>query len=208
MTAAATSPDDVLKFWFGDIVDGWTSADKQQLWFGFNREDDAQLSARFGALVRQALDGKLTNWTDNPQHTTAYILLLDQMTRAIYRGDAKAFAGDAPALAACKDGIARGDDKKCPPVYRMFFYMPLEHSENLDAQNTCVAMFRNMAEEFPPLREKILRAVDATEQHRSIIQQFGRFPHRNAALGRKSTPEETAFLQKHAGFGQAPKARA
>ena len=197
-----TQADDFLSYWFGELADGWSIDDRQRLWFGSTIQDDVAIKERFGEVTRQALAGQLLAWLDTPEHTTAYIILLDQITRVLFRGTADAFIGDKAALSVCKSGIDAQIDLGLPPAYRMFFYMPLEHSERLEDQNLCVEYFDSMRRQFSNLSEVLEAAYTAVSEHRDIILKFGRFPHRNLALGRESTVEENEFLQQHKGFGQ------
>ena len=132
------------------------------------------------------------------------MILLDQFTRNIYRGDARAFAGDPQARELVKQGLATGLDKALTPIQRSFFYMPLEHSESLQDQDQCVALFEQLLEEVPQQGKAVIQSsLDFAIKHRDIIRQFGRFPHRNQAIGRSSTPEEQAYLNSGgARFGQ------
>jgi len=175
----------VLDFWFGS---GGIRAE----WFRKDPAFDAQIRERFGAWVDRAVAGELADWQASPQAALARIVLLDQFTRNIHRGSARAFAGDALALAAARAMVASGQDAMLPPVPRAFVYMPFEHAEDLAAQNEAVRLFTALAAQAPELDENL----DYARRHRAIIERFGRFPHRNAALGRPSTPEEAAFLQQ------------
>lgn len=172
-------PVEVLDYWVGEVgEDGW---------FAGGDDLDAAIGARFGDLWQAALAGGLEHWVDGPAATLAYLVLCDQMSRNMHRGKAEAFATDAQALAAARKALAEGWDLAAPEPERMFFYLPFEHSENPEDQTLAVAL---MAERLPldPAMELHARA------HQQIIRRFGRFPARNAALGRASTPDEAAFL--------------
>lgn len=187
--------DEVLKFWFGPLRDGFTSVDKSALWWGGSPENDNLISEQFGCRVRQALRGELDNWTQTPRGRLALIILLDQFTRTIYRGAAEAFSGDAKALQLCRDGLEAGHDQALEFVERTFFYMPLEHAENIDMQNLCLSCFEKMLLEVSGVHKlQVENWIDFASQHQEQIERFGRFPHRNDVLGRSSTPEELAFL--------------
>lgn len=197
----------VLDYWFGETdADGWPMEDRERLWFGADKADDDDMRRQFGDLIEQAVGGELNHWRDAPPSSMALILLTDQMSRATRRGRAAAFSGDAIALAACEQGLARGYDKKLPSGYLQFYYLPLEHSENINAQKRCVALYKRLQRDHPekPLAEAVRYAV----LHHDIIARFGRFPHRNAALERVSTEEEQAYLQANGTqtFGQRPNA--
>ncbi|MBE8158362.1 MAG: DUF924 domain-containing protein [Betaproteobacteria bacterium] len=202
MSAAKINPPDILAYWFGELdAGGRPVSPRHRLWFGFCAEDDEAMRARFGGAIRRALSGGLEKWRQTPEESLAYIILLDQMTRAVFRNTAAAFSGDARAFSACKNGIAWGDDLRLPAVHCMFFYMPLQHGENAAAQETSIQKFSELHARFP--EADLENARSFAGHHREIIQTFGRFPHRNAVLGRNSTAAELAYLQKHGGgFGQ------
>ena len=192
----------VLQYWFGDNdADFQTRA---RLWFGGIAADDEEMRQRFGDLIHRALGGGLEEWRQSPDGLMAYILLLDQMTRATFRGTAAAFAGDVLALAACKTAMKTKMDLQLPPLHCRFFYLPLEHSENMDDQQECVAAFVRLQTRFPNLQQEFVDSVKYARQHLEIIEQFGRFPHRNAILGRQSSTAEDNFLRNGGpSFGQS-----
>ncbi len=148
--------------------------------------------------------GELDHWKQTARGRLALIILLDQFSRNVYRGTAAAFAQDEAALALCTEGIELGQDRELEPCERTFFYMPLEHAEDAEAQALCVRKFREVAADAPaPWRDIFERNVDYANQHKEIVDRFGRFPHRNAVLGRASTPDEDAYLADDAPrFGQ------
>ena len=193
----------VFDFWFGEIKDGWTVENRSALWFGGRAEDDKEIIRRFGVSVKEALAEEHKGEHKTPTAALTDIILLDQMTRVVYRGMPQAFAGDVKALAFCKASIAQGMDKELPVVCRNFFYMPLEHSENLADQENCVDLFARLRDALPVRGKELDYAYDYAVKHRDIIAQFGRFPHRNAILGRASTAEEETYLATNAErFGQ------
>jgi len=196
--------DAILTYWFGEIDEGWTKEDKQRLWFGGKREDDDEMRRRFGDLIDAACEGTLAGWeTAGDNGNMALILLADQMTRATRRGTAAAFAGDATALSVCKNGIAAGTDKRFPPVWRIFYYLPLEHSENLSDQQTLIEILEEMVHRESRHSAKLNAMLNYAKMHHDIVAQFGRFPHRNAILGRESTAAEKTYLAgEHPSFGQ------
>jgi uncharacterized protein (DUF924 family) len=180
MTEPVTfAPADILAFWF--------SQDVKAKWFV--REDgfDAELRQRFGALLAKAKQGELAHWVESPDGALALVILLDQFSRNIYRGTPNAFTADEMALAAAKQAIAQGYDLRLTAEQRGFLYMPFEHSEALADQDRGVALFEALGSE---------ESLDYMRRHRDIIARFGRFPHRNAILGRSSTPEEIEFLKQ------------
>lgn len=183
---------DVLDFWFLPIgVKGHNT--QRPEWFRKDDAFDAQVRAQFGELVEQALQGGLRHWDDEgTQGTLARIVVLDQFTRNIHRGTPKAFAGDALALEAALALDDSGANQTLPPVQRLFAYLPFEHAESLSMQLRSVDLFdmlRSSATGFDS-------TFDYARRHYEIIRRFGRFPHRNAILGRASTAEEVEFLKQ------------
>jgi len=191
------TPTAVLEFWFGaDRAAALRDPARNRLWWRKNPATDADIRARFGAWVAAALAGRLHHWADEPGGLLALVLLADQFTRNIHRDTPAAFAGDAPALAWCRQGLAAGLGARLTAGERAFLYMPLEHSEILADQDECVARFEELAAGAAPAdRGALARMLDYARRHREVIARFGRFPHRNAILGRASTAEELAFLQ-------------
>jgi uncharacterized protein (DUF924 family) len=197
-------PRAVLDFWFGDgLALGWPSASRQTLWFGGGADQDAVIRRRFGPLVERALDQGLPDWQHTPTDRLALVILLDQFTRNIHRGRARAFAGDGLAQQLVQESRSLGHDLQLPTVGRVFFYMPLMHAEDRALQADCVACFTALHASAPPeLRETLAGNLHFANEHRDTVERFGRFPHRNAALGRTSTPEEAAFLEHGPRYGQ------
>jgi uncharacterized protein (DUF924 family) len=182
----------VLDFWFGPPDDpGHTRP--RAMWFTKDDAFDDQIRQRFGPLIDRALAGGIDGWPGDPLQplpALARILVLDQFTRNTLRGTARAFAGDAMALAAAEALVASGADRQLTGVQRQFAYLPFEHAEDLAQQHTAVRLFRQLEADEPALKDLALWA----QKHLDIVARFGRFPHRNAALGRTSTAEEAAFL--------------
>lgn len=203
MTSSLT-PESVLDFWLGDgIALGWPSQNMGKRWFTGGPELDAQIRQLFGAQVELALDGGLVDWEADPLHRLALVILLDQFPRNIFRGQARAFAGDARAQQLVSEALAQGLDEHLPWVGRMFLHMPLMHAEDLDLQEECVHCFTRLVAAVPAeLRATITGSLRFAEQHRDIIARLGRFPYRNAALGRSSTAQDIEFLQNGPRFGQ------
>lgn len=199
-------PDDVLGFWFGpEPTDPDALTARNGVWFGVDEAFDAQVRARFGRHLERAAAGALRRWKLSPRGTLALILTFDQFSRNIYRGLPDAYAHDARALALARDGVAMGIDADLAIMERAFFYMPFEHAEDPDAQAASVTNFRKLHAEAPPAWRKLTAvSLRHAEEHRELIRRFGRFPHRNLALDRASTPEEVAWLAAHRGaYGQA-----
>jgi uncharacterized protein (DUF924 family) len=190
---------EIHDFWFGELDEnGLCKTDRNALWFGADETTDALCRDRFGAALALALIGKLDAWQANDRDVVALVVLLDQFSRNIHRGAAQAFDGDPMALALAQDTIASDRHLRLPLIHRVFVYLPLEHSENLVLQNQCVALFEQLAKASGhPQFASFTRFAAA---HRDVIAQFGRFPHRNAVLGRQSSATELAYLEKHGGF--------
>jgi uncharacterized protein (DUF924 family) len=194
----------VLDYWFADgLPTGWPSQNMGAQWFAGGPALDALITERFGDLVRQAQAGGLEAWESPVQTRLALVILLDQYARNVYRGQAQAFAGDARAQQLVLQSLALGDDEALPTVGRVFFYMPLIHAESLALQTECLARFKGLHACAPPaLQAKLDGNLKAAQEHFDIVKRFGRFPHRNATLGRSSTPEEMDFLETGPRFGQ------
>lgn len=213
MTAPSPTPSganfvklykEVLTFWFGDILESdWPTDNRSTLWFGGGAEQDRLIADRFGDLVEQGLTGGLQAWEGALHSRLALIILLDQFARNIHRGTARAFAGDARAQQLVWRTLQANEDLSLPRVARVFLYMPLMHAEDLALQDECVARFTDLVENAPEaLVPTLTNNLKFAREHRDIIATHGRFPHRNAALGRPNTPEETTFLQHGPRYGQ------
>lgn len=186
----------LLDWWFGTALDAnEVAAQRNALWFGKSGCQDVDSENRFGGLVRQALDGGLPEWEREPQSWLALILLLDQLPRMIFRDTPRAYAGDARAQQLVRQGLAGGFDRQLPRIERVFVYIVLEHAEDLASQNEAVRLYEALQGESGE-SEKVLFAgyLAYARKHQVVIERFGRFPHRNAILGRQSTAEEARFL--------------
>jgi len=203
-TPHTATAQDVLSFWFGDgLQHDWPSTDHNALWFGGGTVQDEHIRQRFGPLVDEALSGGLSNWEAQLDTRLALTIVLDQFTRNVHRGQARAFAGDPRAQQLVMQTLATQQDTQLPRVGRVFLYMPLMHAENLALQDVCVARFTHLLNTAPPeRRDTVAGNLRFAQQHRDIVAQYGRFPYRNAALGRTNTPEETEFLKNGPRFGQ------
>ncbi|QTD46684.1 DUF924 family protein [Ottowia testudinis] len=203
MNDAVVTPADVLRFWLGAYpLDAAAMQRVQAQWFRKNEAFDAELRHRFGPTLAAALAGQLNAWANNADGWLALLVVLDQFTRNAFRGQPGSFAGDARALAVAQAGIARGDDQHLPPLARIFCYLPLEHAENADDQARSVALFTALRDAPDALPKPFFDGtLDYARKHQDVIRRFGRFPHRNAILGRASTADERAYLaQPGAGF--------
>ena len=194
----ADKKDELLDFWFGENPDDGAIAKAQaELWWGHRAEIDEMLQANFGAAASAAAADVLDHWTGSPRGRLALILLLDQLPRAIHRATPAAFAQDAKARAVAEQGLESGANRLLRPIERLFFYLPFEHSEELADQDRSVSLCRELVTSVPIAhREAFAGFFDYAVKHRDVIKQFGRFPHRNQILGRTSTSEEQAFLEK------------
>jgi uncharacterized protein (DUF924 family) len=172
----STSVDDVLTFWFSDPGRWW----KKDPAF------DDEIRDRFLELHEAVRRGERQDWCGTPRGALAYVIVLDQFSRNLFRGSSRSFECDAQALAAARGALDRGFDRGLSADERMFVYMPFMHSEDIADQDRCVALFASEPQQ----------STSYAEKHRDIIRRFGRFPHRNALLGRQSTAEELEFLKQ------------
>lgn len=196
--------EELLGFWFGELTDGFAADVHRKRWFSGGREFDDECRARYGELAASAAEGELDAWLDAPRSRLAYILLTDQIPRNIYRGEARAFSADGAALNAARTGVEARMDLTLALDERCFFYMPFEHAESLVDQHTCVGLFSALRDQTPEgFRHLTGGYLRHAHQHRDVLLRFGRFPHRNAVLGRTSTPDELAYLTNGPTFGQS-----
>ena len=168
----------------GDLATFWMEAGPTR-WFNRDAAFDGALAVQFGETLKKARLGFFDHWGETPEGALGLAILLDQVSRNIHRGSPLAFAADARALKLAKTSVARGYHQELPPPQAMWLLMPFEHAEDLDAQRRCLALFTTLG-----LSEMVYYA----QIHLDIIAKFGRFPHRNPILGRKSTAAELAFL--------------
>ena len=193
----------ILQFWFGDVDElGRSDIQHSRRWFMKDEAFDRAIADRFGETYADVRAGLREAWLDDPRGRVAYVIVLDQFARNMFRGTARMFEGDRQALAAAVEGVARHDDAALTVNERSFLYMPYMHSEELAMQERSVALFEELAATAPSeLRGSLVAAVQYAKKHHDIIARFGRFPHRNTLLGRESTPAEQAFLaQPDSGF--------
>ncbi|NJL85410.1 MAG: DUF924 domain-containing protein [Leptolyngbyaceae cyanobacterium SM1_1_3] len=183
----------ILNFWFGDPAGAESEYGQQRrIWFHKDAEFDQRVRQQFLSAYEQAQQGAYQNWMQTPRGALALTVLLDQFPRNMFRGTPRSFEADAQALLVSQSAIAQECDRAVLPVERMFFYLPFEHSENLAHQNQAVALFEDLTKQAPDLQPTLEYAY----RHREVIAQFGRFPHRNAILGRTSTAAESRFLEQ------------
>lgn len=172
-----TTPDAVLSFWFDEL--------EAAQWFRKDPALDAEIAERFAACLEAARRAELWGWRETPEGRLAEVIVLDQFSRNVHRDTPDAFAADPLALGLAQEAVARGDDAALPPAWRAFLYMPFMHSESAAIHEQALRLFTQ-----PGLEENLR----FEHRHRDIILRFGRYPHRNAILGRVSTPAELAFL--------------
>ena len=185
-----TTPEEVLAFWFGrEGEEGY--GEFREVWFSKDLHFDREIRDRFEAVYEEAAAGELEDWKDEARSCLALIVVLDQFSRNMFRGDARMYATDHLALAAARHATERAYDRELSRFQRVFAYLPFEHSEDLEDQRFSVELFRRLAEETGQ-EDLLVYAI----QHLKIIERFGRFPHRNEILGRWTTPEEAEFLKE------------
>lgn len=195
----------ILAFWFQEKELTAPKIDRRMdVWFGEDPMFDHEIQKEFAGDVERASAGNLAHWAHQPRGRLALILLLDQFRRNIYRGTAKAFELDTVALKLCVEGAMEKIDRGLTPIERAFFYMPLQHAESRKVQKKSVDIYNRLATAVSATyRETFETIAQFAELHADIIEQFGRFPHRNAILGRENTPEEDEYLAGDAPtFGQ------
>ena len=178
----------ILDFWFGapGAPEHGTTRD---VWFRKDADFDEEIRRAFGNAIENAVAGDYVDWEATPEGALARVVLLDQFTRNVFRETPRAFAGDAQALATAERVVARGDDRALAPHGRWFLYMPFEHAESAAAQRQSLALFGALSQQMNDPGP-----LEWAQKHADVIFRFGRYPHRNAILGRASTPEEVAFL--------------
>ena len=177
------TPHDVLEFWFSDEM--------RPYWFAKSDSIDKEIAARFSETYEEAHAGRLDDWIGAPDSALALVIVLDQFPRNIHRGGPRSFESNDIALAHARTALEMGHDAGQTPDRRQFFYLPFMHSEDLADQERSVALYEQLGD---------ANSLRFARDHRDIVARFGRFPHRNAILGRDSTPEEAEFLKTHKGF--------
>lgn len=188
--------DSILSFWFREQELSAPQIDhRMDIWFGEDPVLDHEIEKEFSDDVDAACSGSLDHWAAEPHGRLALILLIDQFRRNIHRNTAAAFSRDNLALKLCVEGAVEKKDKGLTPIQRVFFYMPLQHAESRKVQAKSVELYARLAEVVSPTyRETFLTVAQFAELHRDIVEQFGRFPHRNALLDRENTAEEAKYL--------------
>ena len=197
----------IVAFWLSDSLDHPDRAlARRDWWYAGGPAVDEEIRARFGDLVPRACARELMDWRDTPDGALALILLLDQFTRNLYRGTVEAYAGDPAAFQVVNHAIDRRFDRELHPVATIWLYHPFHHSEDVTEQDRGLVLLRDLRKRAPPeWRAYVERSIKGWTGHRDIVARFGRFPHRNAVLGRPGTTEEAAFLAADGNsFGQGP----
>jgi uncharacterized protein (DUF924 family) len=199
--AAEAAPQAVLAFWFGDErdpIDGVAALERRSaLWFHGGGGFDKEIAERFGAALERARHGELESWAADARGRLALIILLDQFSRNVFRGTPLAFAQDAAAQRLVVAGLEATDDRALALHERLFFVLPLGHAEDRALQDRHLLYVQHLAAEAPPgVRSFYDRAFESARQHHHVVARFGRFPTRNAALGRPPTPEEITYLEE------------
>lgn len=199
-------PQDILEYWFGDAANSKAEdlKDYFQRWFQGSKELDKEIESRFGKAVKQAVADDLATWENTAEGKLALIILLDQFTRNVYRGTDKAFAYDVKALRLCQNLIESGADKDLSWAERGFTYMPMQHTEDATVQQQGIKAYIGLVEDTPDDLKKVVTGfLLSAREHKSIVDKFGRFPHRNKVMERESTDEELIYLATGAkSFGQ------
>lgn len=196
------TPTQVVEFWLGPAPDDYESVTRaSKRWYLTDDAFDAEIRDRFGAAIERGRRGLLADWAGTTGGALGLVILLDQFSRNAYRGTADAFRGDPVALAVAGRAVERGLDRELAWPGRAFLYHPFEHSEDPEDQERSVMLFEALAAEAPPAWRKFAADfVPYAHAHRDVIARFGRFPHRNAILGRVNTAEERAYLDRGGGF--------
>jgi len=189
--------EDVLDFWFGELDEhGCASPNQRKRWWAKSDRFDETVTAQFLDDYQAIVEGEREVWRNTARGALAYIVVLDQFSRNMFRGTSKMFEADELARDVCYEGLESGFDAELGFDERVFFYLPLEHSESMVDQMRCLEMFQSLVEDAPAhLQHDAMNYLDFADRHRAIIERFGRYPQRNEALGRASTSEELAFLE-------------
>jgi len=201
-SAGAPDPEALHRFWFADAAcDDAAAKERVALWFAADERFDALCRAGFATWPDHAARGELDAWRAEPRSALALVLTLDQLPRNLFRGTQRAFAYDARAREVASGAVDAGFDARLAPIEASFLYLPFEHAEDPSTQDRSVALFERLVERASPvLRATCEEFVDYARRHREVIARFGRFPHRNAALGRASTADEVAWLARATPF--------
>jgi uncharacterized protein (DUF924 family) len=205
MTADYCTPEEVIRFWFADASDDPGAANaRNAVWYGASPEFDEAVRERFESTIAAAARGELAAWKETPRSSVALVIVLDQFPRNVYRNRARAFEYDGRALDVTRHALGAGHLNALSIPGRVFLLMPYQHVEDEAAQREGLALFERLAAEAPSEWHAFTAStLDFARRHLELIERYGRFPHRNAALGRQSTPAEREYLEtKPETFGQ------
>lgn len=195
-------PEEILHYWFGDLAGpGSPPGDREALWWGEDRSTDYFIRQTFEPSLTAARTGQLESWREQARPSLALLILMDRMSRSMYRGLDCAFENDLTCQILCLEGVEDGRDQELWPLERVFFYLPLVHAEDLEVQERGVELLEALHRGAPDTLARALdQALGTARRHRDLIARFGRFPQRNQLLGRRSTSEEAAYLLRPGGF--------
>lgn len=202
-----SSPGAIIEYWFGvEPIDEATYLRRAALWFDGSRDVDVEITDRFAEPLELAVAGRHDDWSATPMGTLAWTILVDQFPRHIFRGTARAYAHDETARQWCRRALEAGVERELGPLERTFLYLPLQHSESIDDQRLCVDRFERLLVETPDTHwfyPHARHGLEMAHLHSRIIARYGRFPHRNRVLGRRSTMFEQMYLDAGGSdFGQ------
>ena len=190
--------EDVLDFWFGELNElGCSSPEHRRRWWTKSDAFDEAIKSHFLHDYEAIVAGERDAWRNTARGALAYIIILDQFSRNMFRGAPEMFSADELAREVCCEGLDAGFDAELSFDERVFFYLPLEHSEEMADHRRCIELFESLADRAPePLEGDAKYYLDFAARHKAMIERFGRYPHRNETLGRASTPDETEFLEE------------
>ncbi|MFA9410364.1 MAG: DUF924 family protein [Deltaproteobacteria bacterium] len=190
--------EDVLDFWFGELNElGCSSPEHRKRWWTKSDAFDEAIKSHFLHEYEAVVAGERETWRNTARGTLSYIIVLDQFSRNMFRGTPEMFTADELAREACREGLDAGLGAELEFDERVFFYLPLEHSESMEDHERCLEIFHDLLSSAPePLEADAKNYLDFAKAHKAIVERFGRYPHRNATLGRASTPEEIEFLEE------------
>ena len=189
--------ESILHYWFGGATDDAEIVrEKSALWWKQDSKVDAEIRRRFEMMLDAEIKNEFASWSSSPRGQLARVLLCDQFPRNMYRDSPRAFDYDERARKLAREALDAGQDKKLRPVERVFLYLPFEHSETVDDQTLSLRLYTALVEYVPETdRPTYQKFLEFARKHKEIIDRFGRFPHRNAILGRQSTAAEAEFLK-------------
>jgi uncharacterized protein (DUF924 family) len=190
--------EDVLDFWFGEVNElGCSSPEHRKRWWTKSDAFDEAIKSHFVNDYEAVVAGDRDTWRNTPRGTLAYIIVLDQFSRNMFRGTPEMFTADELAREACCEGLDEGFDAELAFDERVFFYLPLEHSEVVADHQRCIELFTDLVDCAPePLEADAKNYLDFAQHHKTIVERFGRYPHRNETVGRATTLEEAEFLKE------------